>query len=84
MGRTFSEASKKIINHRKCKYNACNWKDIDIVKSTFTIDELKTTLKNTKYGKVWGLNNILKKSGELMISMIAYYNCVMQYNLETQ
>ena len=33
-------------------------KDLDIVKGAFTMDELKKALKNTKYGKVCGLDNI--------------------------
>ena len=45
------------------------------------MNEFKTVLKNTKYGKVCGLVNI---PGELMILMISYCRYVIHQTLEAQ
>ena len=55
-------------------------KDLDIAKIAFTMDELKTALKNTKYRKSCGLNNIL---GEIW-KIDDFSDILISYTLETQ
>ena len=55
-------------------------KDLDIKKIAFTMDELKTALKNTKYGKSCGLNNML---GDIW-KINDFSDILLWYTLETQ